>query len=262
MSPILIAIVVSVLVISIAHWRKWLSQSGAAAALVVGTLTLGLGGPLWGLLLGLFFVSSSLLSKFKPKRKRQAEDEKFAKGSQRDMWQVLANGGIGTALAVLSSVLPSPLWLYTFVGVMATVNADTWATELGTLSKRLPRLITSGKPVERGTSGAVSPFGTLATVLGGLLIGTAAALWHWQAAWVLLGAVGGLAGSLTDSLLGATVQLIYWDDVAHQETEQRMKRGRELSVRRGWRWVTNDVVNLTASLVGGAVAAILGYLFM
>lgn len=44
----------------------------------------------------------------------------------------MANGGLGALIAMANALLPSPVWFYLFTGVMATVTADTWATELGT----------------------------------------------------------------------------------------------------------------------------------
>lgn len=258
---IIIAFAISLLVVVLAMWRGWLNRSGGIGALLVGTFTMGLGGWLWGVLLGVFFVSSSVLSKFKADEKRQAA-EKFEKGHERDIMQVFANGGLGSLLAICHALWPSELWFWAFMGVMGTVNADTWATELGTLSKTAPRLITTGKPVEVGTSGGVTVLGTFVSLAGGLLIGLVAALWLRDAVVMLLlmGALGGLAGSLFDSLLGATVQLIYWDDVQQKDTEKRFKYGRELKPLRGWLWMNNDVVNLIASAVGGGVAIVVGLL--
>jgi uncharacterized protein (TIGR00297 family) len=211
------------------------------------------------LLLGVFFVSSSLLSKFKDAEKRGISAEKFDKTNRRDSGQVFANGGIGALIALLNALFPHPLWFPLYVGAIATVNADTWATELGTLSQRPPRLITTGRTVDVGTSGGISPFGTVATLSGGIIIGMVAAIWMGQNGWQLLamGGLGGLAGSLCDSLLGATVQQIYWDDLARKETEKPIKQGRAMQPLRGWSWMTNDVVNLIASLVGGSVALLI-----
>ena len=222
LSSLLFGLALSVIIAALAYWRGSLSRSGALGALLVGTLIFGLGGWVWGVALAVFFISSSALSHYK-ERQKAAVAEKFEKGHRRDMGQVLANGGLGALIAVASAVVPesavpNALWFYLFVGVMATVTADTWATELGTLSVAPPRLITSGRVVEVGTSGGVSPLGTGVSLAGGLLIGLTVALLGppagflpWSAAPVvaLVGALSGAAGSLLDSLMGATVQQIY-----------------------------------------------------
>jgi uncharacterized protein (TIGR00297 family) len=234
-----------------------LSHSGALGAVLVGTLIFGLGGWDWGFLLIAFFVSSSFLSRYR-EREKEALAEKFAKGSQRDLGQALANGGLGALLAIGAALHPDSLWLVAYVGTMATVNADTWATEVGVLNRTRPRLITTGRPVEVGTSGGVSLLGTLATLAGGLLIGILAALFQRFSAaglefWLLLlaGAAGGLAGSLFDSLLGATLQAIYFCDRCIKETERTLHRcGEKTRQLRGWRWLNNDLVNLISSGIG------------
>ncbi len=256
------------LIAGLAYWRGSLTGSGALAAIVVGTLTFGFGGWQWGILLGVFFVSSSLLSHFKEEEKR-ASAEKFEKGHRRDSGQVFANGGLGSLIALLSALVPTTvisaeIWFYLFLGVMATVTADTWATELGTLSKRPPRLITTGRTVEIGTSGGISPLGTAISLLGGFVIGLTAAL-ITDLGWLptlAAGALGGLSGSLFDSFLGATVQLIFWSDVRQKETEKPVESDGTPNVPlRGWRWMNNDLVNLLASIVGGAVAVTTALLF-
>ncbi len=251
------ALVLSIAVSGIGYRRGALSASGVAGALIVGVLTFGLGGWLWGLLLAVFFVSSSLLSQFRQQQK-EAAAEKFAKGHRRDFSQALANGGAGALISLLSVLRPSRAWFPFFVGTMATVTADTWATELGTLSPRPPRLITNGQVVAVGASGGVSFLGTAVSALGGLLIGLLAGLLQRGEkvrtfAWA--GLAGGLAGSLFDSLLGATVQQIYYCDVCQKDTERRLhKCGAATRPLRGWRWLNNDLVNLIASLAGGLAA--------
>ena len=251
------ALLASILIGAAAYRRGSLSRSGVFGAAIVGTLTAGLGGWSWGLLLGLFFLTSSLLSHFREAEK-QLVAEKFDKSHRRDFGQTMANGGVGALIALLHVLYPSPLWFPLFLGVMATVNADTWATELGTLSKRQPRLITTGRPVAVGTSGGVSWLGTAASFVGGLLIGLAAGmLQRERRAWplALIGGLAGLAGSLFDSLLGATVQQIYYCDYCKKDTERRIhKCGQQTRPLRGWSWLNNDLVNLFASIVGGLVA--------
>jgi len=261
-----LGIVLSSLIGFAAYRRGSLSRSGMAGAMVVGTAIFGFGGWVWGVLLVVFFVLSSLLSHYKATAKADLA-EKFDKGHRRDLGQTLANGGAGALLALAYWLHPSPALLAAFVGAMATVNADTWATELGVLSRLPPRLITTWQTVERGTSGGVSGLGTLATLAGALTIGLAAlgclaldGLFGGPglalAGWALLPAalLGGLAGSLFDSLLGATVQAIYYSAGRHKETEKRIDPDGTPNVRRrGWRWLNNDGVNFVSSLAGALV---------
>ncbi len=258
----------------LAFRREALDFSGAVGAAVAGTLIFGLGGWIWGALLITFFLLSTLLSKYKARTKASLA-EKFAKGSRRDLGQVLANGGAGIVLAILYAWMAHPVLLFAFGGAMATVNADTWATELGVLSRRPPRLITSGEVVEPGTSGGISLVGTLATGVGGLVIGGAALAYLWLdgafggggaalaggstmlPALVAATAVGGLGGSFFDSLLGATVQAIYYTRRRSKETERPIEPdGTPNQLLRGWRWLNNDWVNFLSSLVGAGLGSL------
>ena len=257
---LLTAFFISGFIVSLALWRGSLARSGAVSAMIVGILTFGFGGWRWGMLLGIFFISSSLLSHFKEDEKRIVA-EKFDKGHQRDSGQVIANGGLGSLVAILNFVTPSPIWAALFVGIMATVTADTWATELGTLSKQPPRLVTNGRVVEVGTSGGITLLGTMVSASGGLLIGLVATLLGLLSAPVAIGAISGLIGSLFDSLLGATVQQVYYCDKCRKETERKHhKCGYETRPLRGWSWLNNDLVNFFASFVGGGTAILLMWL--
>ncbi len=256
-NQIVLAFLLSGLIAALAYWRGSLAASGAAGALLVGTIIYGFGGWIWGVLLALFFISSSLLSHYK-EREKQAVAEKFDKGHRRDWGQVLANGGAGATIALLHGFFPSPLWLPLFLGAMATVTADTWATELGTLSQHPPRLITTGRVVPVGTSGGISLFGTAVSFAGGLLIGLATGLMSQSdiALLTITGGIGGLAGSLGDSFLGATVQQIYTCTVCQKETEKNFHCGQPTHPLRGWGWMNNDMVNFLSSIFGGGTAVL------
>ncbi len=249
------------IVIAALAWRVGaLSRSGALAAVLTGGLIFGLGGLPWTVLLLTFFITSSALSRAYKDRKTSLA-EKFSKGSQRDWGQVLANGGLGALLAIVYAITHQPEWIWlAFAGAMAAVNADTWSTELGVLSLVPPRLITSGKKVERGTSGGITLTGTLSALGGALLVALLTILFSPETRWFLSLAIvvlAGLIGSLVDSVLGATVQAIYWCPKCKKETERHPLHtcGTQTSQVRGWRWLNNDGVNFTCSLMGAIIAA-------
>jgi uncharacterized protein (TIGR00297 family) len=258
---IVAGLALSALIGGLAYRRGSLTSGGWAGAILTGTLTFGLGGWTWGLTLIAFFVSSSALSHHRRAAKERVAGEKFEKGGRRDLWQALANGGAGAALAVVYALAGAPaLLLAAYAGIMATVTADTWATEIGVLSRTPPRLITTMRPTAPGASGGVSALGMLASAAGALFIGLvmlalAQAEGLGSQQWLATAALlGGVLGSLTDSLLGATVQAMYLSPAG--ETERRASRdGAPYTLLRGWRWMNNDGVNFLSSLAGGLVGA-------
>ena len=266
--------------ISLGGWKAGaLSTRGALAAVLLGALVFGGGGLAWAFVMVLFFVSSSLLSRLNfgaAGRKAHTADD-FSKGSRRDAWQVAANGGVGGLAALLYLFYPDAGWPWlAYCASLAAANADTWATELGVFSRRLPVMITSlRRPVERGTSGAVSAAGTLASLAGAALIGAAGAvLWggrlaldvplSQRVAGLAIITLAGLCGSLFDSLLGATLQAIYHCPNCDRHTERHPRHhcGATTQQIRGLPWLDNDRVNLAATLFAPLLALGLGLLLM
>jgi uncharacterized protein (TIGR00297 family) len=272
-NPVLLQLItglaLSTIIAALAHRRRALTSGGAVGAILVGTITFGFGGWVWGLVLFAFFTLSSALSHYR-QRQKEAVADKFQKGSRRDLAQVLANGGLAALLSFLYYLDPHPALLAAFLGAMATVNADTWGTEIGILSPDQPRLITSGRKVPTGTSGGVTLLGTAASAMGGVFIGLLGYLLlcsqsvlrgtnPLRLSWVIPAAlVGGLLGSLFDSLLGATVQGIYYCARCGVETERVLHScGLRTSHLRGLRRLNNDQVNFVSSLFGALVATAL-----
>jgi Predicted membrane protein len=252
----------------LAYRRRSLSSSGAAAAIPVGTATLGFGGTSWALTLIFFFASSSFLSHFHAREKAHTALDKFSKGSQRDLGQVIANGGSATVLAIAYGIAKSPklreILMHGYIGALATANADTWATETGTLSTRPPHLITNGQIVEPGTSGGITWLGTIASATGATAIGTVfqRVQRNVSPGLPLIALCSGLAGSLFDSLLGATVQAMYYCPTCQKETERHVHScGTPTRHIRGLRWLDNDIVNTLATVFGSIIAMLLPRLF-
>ncbi len=213
-------------------------------------------------------------------------------GPRRTLAQVLANGGAPAVLALIGGVRRAPReptahaphgpavptavagarpaspWDAAYAGALAAANADTWATEIGRFSRAAPRMVTTWRRAEPGVSGAITPLGTTASLGGALVIGLSHALLSLprpvssSAALetALRVTAAGFAGALADSMLGATAQAVYVCRACGRRTEDRTHAHDDappnLALTRGLPFMTNDSVNLCASLAGAGIAAL------
>ncbi len=247
--------------VALVAWRgRALSWSGALAALLVGAASVAAGWS-WGLLLLLYFALSVLLSRVRAAERERRTGDIVAKGGPRDAWQVVANGGVFAAGALLASVGEPSAWSAVALGALAAATADTWATEIGTLAGTPPRSILSLRRVPPGTSGGVSFPGSAAMLAGALFVAVTGAALSLSAPLAAV-AAGGVAGALADSLLGATLQERRWCAVCSVGTERVVHGCGTTTVRGGGLpWLDNDAVNLAATVVGAAVAVLLATTF-
>lgn len=258
-----------------------LSPSGAIAAVAVGWSTLSSSFRAGLVLLGFFFASSAL-TKFGDENKDIEEDHK--RGGQRNWIQVLSNGGIPAMLAVAGflmspgmdlAVLPYSNPTYSivasgFLGYYSCCCGDTWSSEIGQLSQEEPRLITTLRPVRKGTNGGCTLLGLASSCFGGLYIGLLffmtgvisphSPLGDSLSQWKLipLSIAAGLIGSLIDSVLGATVQFTGYNRDTGKITG---KNGPNVSRISGVSILDNNGVNvLSASLTACLTALCAAFL--
>jgi uncharacterized protein (TIGR00297 family) len=275
---LLIGAVFAAIVAALALRAGSLTRSGAWAAFVVGTLTFGAGSAGFALILLAFFVPSVMLSRLGRRRKRELVD--IGKHGARDAVQVLVNGGGATACAVVWAFTHHPAWAVAFAGAYAAAAADTAGTEIGTLARGRPRSILTWRAVPTGLSGGISLTGTVAEFVAALWIGVVALI-GVPLAYILttgefgissaravpsIAAVpvvallavplGGIAGAVVDSLLGATLQELRWCDACERSCESDPHvcgtPTRRIRGVPGW---SNDMVNLLCAATGAAVAA-------
>lgn len=258
------------LAVAIAGWlRASLTGSGVIGAVLVGTAIFAFGGLAWAAVVVAFFVLSSALSKVGESRKTRLSGV-VEKGFRRDLGQVLANGGVAALLALTAGIASPAAVFPVFLGAMAAATADTWSTEVGVLSPEAPRSIRTGRAVPPGTSGGVTGLGLLAALAGGMMIGIVAVLATLVSPEItnlsagslfVVALVAALAGSLADSLLGATAQCVYRCPRCALDTEQRVHRCGELAVpSRGVHVLNNDVVNVLGSSVGAFAGLLVAWL--
>jgi len=253
--------------------KQSLSIPGGLAALVVGCITFT-SSFRFGIILIVFYYTGSKLTNLRADIKMKLE-EGFQFGGQRNAYQVLANSIFATIIAFTyfyvigedrfvsfassrdiiyfgnysfsRNKVSATLWSM-YVAHYACAAGDTWASEIGVLSRVPPRLITKFLlvTVPRGTNGGMSVIGTLASAAGGLCIGSVFYISGYvlldsdsyfrgsEYPMIFLGLICGLMGSLFDSLLGATLQATYYSTDKKCIVKQKMKRMSPSYMFVGW----------------------------
>ena len=246
--------------VALAAWRlQTLTRSGAIAALLVGSITMGLAGWAGALVLFAFFLPAIALSRIGRARKRRLTD--IGKHGARDAAQVLANGGIATLALIVGTLFHrADLGDVAFAGAFAAAAADTWGTEIGTLVRGLPRHILTGKPLPTGISGGVSIAGTIAEFVGAAVVAAVTASVGLGA--LLAVALAGIIGATIDSILGATLQERRYCDACARLCETNPHDcGMTTRVISGIPGFGNDAVNAIATLSGALAAVLLAVFF-
>jgi uncharacterized protein (TIGR00297 family) len=217
------------------------SVPGMLTGVLLGMLTIVLGGIGWFAPLIAFFGIGALSTKFRYEAKQErgvAEDNDGARGTGN----VLGNAAVALVAVIgyaASPQLPVPaladLFLFAFAGSLATAMSDTLSSEIGGLYDE-PRLITTFERVPPGTDGGVTWQGEVAGVAGaGLIALIAVALLSVSPLGALVVVAGGVGGMTVDSVLGATLE--------------------------GDR-VGNETVNFLATLSGALVSVLLALLLL
>jgi len=280
-----------------------LSLSGGIAAFVVGFSMMSVPLKAFGVSLIVFYLVGSKATKAGKERKAALEEGHQAAGN-RNAVQVLCNSFsaflaalLWTALfdpestvsSLLSSVLhpkesydfqrcplspaiaggSSRALLFVCLGHFACCLGDTLASEIGILAPSPPRLITTFKPVPPGTNGGVSMTGTIASLAGGVIMGStlASSLLIENAGcrsdWintifplVAWGAVAGVIGSLIDSLMGATIQRTKYSNTTRRiltDEGPAPPPSTDIKVISGIDILSNNQVNLMSSIITAMV---------
>ena len=168
------------------------------------------------------------------------------KGSERDIVQVYANGGIALFICIIDHFHNEPLFIYLFFSSVSAAMADTWATEFGKLSKHKPLSIISLRPIDHGLSGGITRIGTLGSLMGSCIMGFTIWFIIPIPSKITYGIIlSGFLAALFDSILGATIQGKYEDQngmiIENIETNAILISG--------YSWINNDTVNLLNTII-------------
>jgi uncharacterized protein (TIGR00297 family) len=211
-----------------AYKMKAADAEAVLSEVIICLLVIFFAGIFWFLLLLTFYLLGSGFTRYKYAKKQELRIAQ-SRGGVRGYKNVYSNSLVPLALAVLYGVYGSDLFVFAFLGSVATATGDTLASEIGETARSTPRMITTFRPVEPGVDGGVTLLGEAASVFGSLFTGVLAAATGYEGLAAAL--LGGFLGTNFDSLLGATLQ----------------SRG----------LLSNNGVNLFATLFGALVGAAL-----
>lgn len=220
LTPVKLAQVLAVALIGVYTYRKdMLNATGAFTAFAMGALIVLFTSIWWLLLLFALLGLGSAATRWKFKEKQKAKvSEK--QGGRRSTRNVIANGVTPAILAVAAPLI-ADTWgpnvaAVAYVSAIAVAAADTFASEFGSLAKKV-YLITTWREVPAGVDGGVSLPGQVAALAGGLAITLLGVLFlgvlttdHLRMSlntWtILLPVAMGFFGCQVDSVLGATLE--------------------------------------------------------
>lgn len=255
---VIIGVLISGLIAFLAYLKKSLTISGFLTAVVLGTLIYSFGGVIvWAALIG-FFISSSLLTKLHEKK-----DHVSSKG--RNYIQVISNGLVATVFSMIYFFTQVEIFLLAAVVSIATSNSDTWASEIGVLSKGKTRSIVNFKLVPKGMSGAISKLGTVASLIGSFFIAAIfVSIYVIQNGFDLeivlsygtIITIFGFIGCFIDSYLGALLQAKYKGVHSGEITEKKWLPNEKVVLASGLAIITNDAVNFLSGLFASVIAVL------
>lgn len=268
MERLLIGLICSLIIIFLGFKKGMLSTGGSIAAIVLGTCVYYFGGIFLSAIMVTFFLSSSILTSFKKGLKLNLK-EVHEKEGKRDVFQVAANGAFGIIYGGLFYYTGNKVFMLGYAVLFAAAASDTWASEIGVLSKLEPKSIIDFKPMERGLSGGISILGIAASIFGAGFISIVFLIFYLLIYGISVEslilfafvAVFGFSGSIIDSLLGALLQGKYRCKICGKHTEKRTHHGEATELISGIRIINNDVVNIVSTFVA-SILAIITYIFI
>ncbi len=239
-NPWAIALTINIVLLGIAWFlpKKLLTPYGYLNALILGVLVWGTLGWRGYLIVMLFFLCGSAIT-FVGIEQKEAEGIAEERSGMRGAGNVWGSALAATLCAIATLFFPSPikqLFILGYVASFCTKLSDTTASEVGKAYGKTTYLITTLKPVPRGTEGAVSLEGTLAGAFASVIL----ALIAWVIGMIspigiIWCVIAAFIATTIESLIGATL-------------ESRFA------------WLTNDIVNLINTVIGSLVAISLSFL--
>jgi uncharacterized protein (TIGR00297 family) len=243
----LVAVVLNTILLLIAYIipKKLLTPSGSVHGWFLGVITWGILGWQGYAIVMFYFLMGSLVTRvgFAQKEAAGIAEKRSGMRGPENVWGSALSSTLCT-LGIFSihtfkpelSPLLVPILLLGYVAGYATKLSDTSASEIGKAYGKSTFLITTLKPVVRGTEGAISLEGTIAGIIASILLGTLGYLVGLVDVYgILICTIAALIATNIESVIGAVWQNKY-------------------------PWLTNELVNIINTAIGSLIAIGLGSL--
>ena len=246
-----IILIASIIVLKL----KILDFIGTISSIFMGNLIYLVTG-IWGFILVIeFFIIGFICTRFRFKQKRRKGIAQ-EKGGIRSWENVVANGFAFSLFGTLYYLTSNELFLIGFITSIAIATGDTLATEIGLLSSKKPRLITNFKEVETGKSGGITVLGTIASILGIMIIILSSSVngFSFNTNILMISIIGAIFGTFIDSIIGATIQAQYFCNKCNKFTELSIHHEQQNKLIKGFSFIDNNIVNLLSTLSGSMIS--------
>jgi uncharacterized protein (TIGR00297 family) len=231
--------------------KRWLDLGGAVVAGILGLIICIGGGWFPWILIGLFFLSGSILSKMEASNVLVSGSKL---GKPRDYRQVLSNGAVALICMIWYGISRGELPLFLFCVSIAISTSDTWSSSIGNWAGGTVVDIFGFRPLPVGISGGVSWQGTLAGLAGATIIGWLSFWWGGSKPLPII--LFGFFGMLADSAIGSKWQVRYQ---LHGKMLEDGAGVIGLVPEKGVKWLTNDLVNILSNAIITFFAGVAGY---
>lgn len=239
MSPgvqLILGIVINAVVALAAYFGKVISKSGAIGGFIVGVLIYFFTGWNGYVVLVVFFILGTLVTKVKYKEKaekgiaQEDEGKRGAKHAIANCSAALLMGLVAFIAAFKGNMNIQILFMAGFTGAFATALSDTASSEIGQAYGKTTILLTGFKRVPPGTEGAVSLEGTMAGIGASVVLAIVAMVTGVVIGWqgFLAVVIAAFIGNTLESIIGSTIERLPF--------------------------VTNEVTNFINTVIGAGVA--------
>ncbi len=246
-----ILIIAIMLFVFFAHCFK---TSGYFALFLLLLFSSFIGGYAFIIFYSFFLISSYFTGKFTSHTSDVSQI--VAKTGPRDWVQVFSNGFPSFLALCLYAYTEKYIFIIVFTVAVGQACADTWASDIGILSSKEPISIFTLQPVRRGESGGITFLGTIASLCSATIFAILYNIIFFSTyvnikyTFIIIIIIE--CGVFLDSFLGATFQIHYLAEsngVFYLSEISRNSDGSFRKKARGFKFFTNDMVNLVSGLI-------------